>query len=87
MSGTIIMAEWYRRKTWAEADEEEFLKKLGRAKRDGRAQIENSGNGIKPLVNESFREYIKQIRATSRFEPSFIVPDQLACLVYVALLC
>ncbi|WP_316845787.1 hypothetical protein [Pedobacter psychrodurus] len=32
------MAEWYRRKTWAKIDEEEFFAKLGRARKDGRAQ-------------------------------------------------
>jgi hypothetical protein len=32
------MAEWYRRKAWTKADEEEFFKKLGRARKDGRAQ-------------------------------------------------
>jgi hypothetical protein len=30
--------DWYRRKTWTKADEEEFFKKLGRARKDGRAQ-------------------------------------------------
>jgi len=32
------MAEWYRRKSWNKTDEEEFLSKLGRARKDGRAQ-------------------------------------------------
>ena len=30
--------EWYRRKTWAETDKIEFFAKLGRARKDGRAQ-------------------------------------------------
>lgn len=30
--------EWYRRKTWTKTDEEEFFSKLGRARKDGRAQ-------------------------------------------------
>jgi tetratricopeptide (TPR) repeat protein len=30
--------DWYRRKTWTKADEEEFFKKLGRARKDGRGQ-------------------------------------------------
>lgn len=30
--------EWYRHKTWTKADEEEFFKRLGRARKDGRAQ-------------------------------------------------
>jgi tetratricopeptide (TPR) repeat protein len=32
------MTEWYRRKTWTKIDEEEFFAKLGRARKDGRAQ-------------------------------------------------
>lgn len=32
------MTDWYRRKTWTEIDEEEFFAKLGRARKDGRAQ-------------------------------------------------
>jgi tetratricopeptide (TPR) repeat protein len=32
------MIEWYRRKTWTKIDEEEFFAKLGRARKDGRAQ-------------------------------------------------
>ncbi|PWS31578.1 hypothetical protein [Pedobacter paludis] len=32
------MTEWYRRKTWAKIDEEEFFAKLSRARKDGRAQ-------------------------------------------------
>jgi tetratricopeptide (TPR) repeat protein len=32
------MTEWYRRKTWTEADESEFFTKLSRARKDGRAQ-------------------------------------------------
>jgi len=32
------MADWYRRKTWTKIDEEEFFAKLGRARKDGRAQ-------------------------------------------------
>ena len=32
------MADWYRRKTWTKTDEEEFFAKLGRARKDGRAQ-------------------------------------------------
>jgi tetratricopeptide (TPR) repeat protein len=30
--------DWYRRKTWTKSDEEEFFAKLGRARKDGRAQ-------------------------------------------------
>ncbi|CAN5727370.1 hypothetical protein BH10BAC3_BH10BAC3_05480 [soil metagenome] len=32
------MKDWYRRKTWTKADEEEFFAKLGRARKDGRPQ-------------------------------------------------
>ena len=32
------MTDWYRRKTWTKTDEEEFFVKLGRARKDGRAQ-------------------------------------------------
>jgi tetratricopeptide (TPR) repeat protein len=32
------MTEWYRRKTWTKTDEEEYFAKLGRARKDGRAQ-------------------------------------------------
>ncbi len=32
------MAEWYRHKTWAKADQDFFFQKLGRARKDGRAQ-------------------------------------------------
>ena len=32
------MADWYRRKTWTKTDEEEYFAKLGRARKDGRAQ-------------------------------------------------
>ena len=32
------MIDWYRRKTWTKADEEEYFTKLGRARKDGRAQ-------------------------------------------------
>lgn len=32
------MTDWYRRKTWTITDEEEFFTKLGRARKDGRAQ-------------------------------------------------
>ena len=32
------MADWYRRKTWTKIDEQEFLAKLARARKDGRAQ-------------------------------------------------
>lgn len=32
------MTDWYRRKTWTKTDEEEYFAKLGRAKKDGRAQ-------------------------------------------------
>lgn len=32
------MTDWYRRKTWTKADEEEFLAKLGRARKTGRSQ-------------------------------------------------
>jgi len=32
------MTDWYRRKTWTTIDEEEFFSKLGRARKDGRAQ-------------------------------------------------
>ncbi len=30
--------EWYRRKSWTKADEDEFFVRLGRARKDGRAQ-------------------------------------------------
>ena len=33
-----IMTDWYRRKTWTKTDEDEFFAKLGRARKDGRAQ-------------------------------------------------
>ncbi len=32
------MTDWFRRKTWTKTDEEEFFTKLGRARKDGRAQ-------------------------------------------------
>ncbi len=32
------MADWFRRKTWTKTDEDEFFAKLGRARKDGRAQ-------------------------------------------------
>jgi tetratricopeptide (TPR) repeat protein len=32
------MTEWYRRKTWTKQDDEEFFAKLGRSRKDGRAQ-------------------------------------------------
>lgn len=32
------MTDWYRRKTWTNIDEDEFFAKLGRARKDGRAQ-------------------------------------------------
>ncbi|MGN7784464.1 hypothetical protein ACTJIJ_08055 [Niabella sp. 22666] len=32
------MVDWYRRKTWTKADEEEYFAKLARARKDGRAQ-------------------------------------------------
>ena len=32
------MVDWFRRKTWTKTDEEEFFVKLGRARKDGRAQ-------------------------------------------------
>jgi tetratricopeptide (TPR) repeat protein len=32
------MSDWYRRKTWTKTDEKEFNAKLGRARKDGRAQ-------------------------------------------------
>lgn len=32
------MTDWYRRKTWTKTDEEEYLAKLGRTRKDGRAQ-------------------------------------------------
>jgi tetratricopeptide (TPR) repeat protein len=32
------MADWYRQKSWSKVDEEYFFTKLGRARKDGRAQ-------------------------------------------------
>ncbi|MCS4435150.1 tetratricopeptide repeat protein [Aquiflexum gelatinilyticum] len=32
------MTDWYRRKTWTKTDEEEYFAKLGRARKEGRAQ-------------------------------------------------
>ena len=32
------MTDWYRRKTWTKTDEEEYFTKLGRARKEGRAQ-------------------------------------------------
>lgn len=32
------MTDWFRRKTWSKTDEEEYFAKLGRARKDGRAQ-------------------------------------------------
>lgn len=32
------MIDWYRRKTWTKTDEEEYFAKLGRARKDSRAQ-------------------------------------------------
>ncbi|HEV7348236.1 tetratricopeptide repeat protein [Telluribacter sp.] len=32
------MTDWYRRKSWTQTDQEEFFKKLNRARKDGRAQ-------------------------------------------------
>jgi tetratricopeptide (TPR) repeat protein len=32
------MTDWYRRKTWTKTDEEEYFAKLGKARKDGRAQ-------------------------------------------------
>ena len=34
----MVITEWYRRKTWTKKDEEEYFAKLGRARKDGRAQ-------------------------------------------------
>jgi tetratricopeptide (TPR) repeat protein len=34
----LTMTDWYRRKTWTKTDEEEYFAKLGRARKDGRAQ-------------------------------------------------
>lgn len=36
--GGKFMKDWYRRQTWTRTDEEEFFAKLGRAKKEGRAQ-------------------------------------------------
>lgn len=36
-----MATEWYRHTTWTKADEEEFFTRLGRARRDGRAQYLN----------------------------------------------
>jgi len=33
-----MATEWYRRKTWTKSDEEEYFAKLGRARKDRRAQ-------------------------------------------------
>jgi tetratricopeptide (TPR) repeat protein len=33
-----FMKDWYRRKSWTKSDEEDFFKKLNRARKDGRAQ-------------------------------------------------
>ena len=33
-----MATDWYRRNTWTKADEEEFFMRLGRARKDGRAQ-------------------------------------------------
>jgi hypothetical protein len=32
------MSDWYRQKTWSKSQEEYFFQKLGRARKDGRAQ-------------------------------------------------
>lgn len=32
------MADWFRHRSWTQTDEEEFFKKLNRARKDGRAQ-------------------------------------------------
>jgi len=34
----MAMTDWYRLKTWTKTNEEEFFAKLGRARKDGRAQ-------------------------------------------------
>ena len=50
------MREWYRRQTWTKSDEEEFFAKLGRARKEGRAQylkiqaIELTGTKKKELL-------------------------------------
>ena len=64
------MTEWYRRKTWTKTDEEEFFAKLGRARKDGRAQylkiqaielVETRDQGLleiaESLLNKMLTEY------------------------------
>src|SRR5260221_700146 len=64
------MKDWYRRKTWTKTDEEEFFTKLGRARKDGRAQylkiqaielVETKDNHLlkiaESLLNKMLTEY------------------------------
>lgn len=67
---TLTMTDWYRRKTWTKTDEEEYFAKLGRARKDGRAQylrvqaielIETKENNLlsvaETLLNRILTEY------------------------------
>lgn len=64
------MTDWYRRKTWTKTDEEEYFAKLGRARKDGRAQylrvqalelIETKDNNLlsvaETLLNKILTDY------------------------------
>lgn len=64
------MADWYRQKKWSKEEEEYFFTKLGRARKDGRAQylkiqaielIETKDKKLldvaESLINKSFSEY------------------------------
>lgn len=64
------MADWYRQKSWSKDDEEYFFTKLGRARKDGRAQYlkvqaieliqtkdEKLLDVAESLINKLFSEY------------------------------
>lgn len=64
------MADWYRQKKWSKEEEEYFFTKLGRARKDGRAQylkiqavelIETKDKKLldvaESLINKLFSEY------------------------------
>jgi len=64
------MTDWFRRKTWTEMDEDEFFKRLNRARKDGRAQylkiqaielVETKDRGLlkvaEELLNKMLTEY------------------------------
>lgn len=72
------MADWYRRKTWTKTDEEEYFTKLGRARKDGRAQylriqaLELAGTKLENLliVAETLLNKILTEYPDNKFEKS-----------------